>query len=113
MSVERAVAWFREAFPSSIWSIIRWIAFFFKLISLAFAVPIIGLIVFDFCLWLWRLYRPSLPESSLASRPPKERTQELPDPPTSTKASSSAIDIETKLPDSERRTTYAIPIDHR
>ncbi|KAK8045237.1 hypothetical protein PG993_005261 [Apiospora rasikravindrae] len=50
--------------PATIWGLVRWIAFFFvsaqlfKLASLSFAVPVFCLIVFDFCLWIWRLTRP-------------------------------------------------------
>ncbi|KAK7942869.1 uncharacterized protein PG986_011982 [Apiospora aurea] len=40
--------------PATIWGLVRWIAFFF----LSFAVPVFCLIVFDFCLWIWRLTRP-------------------------------------------------------
>ncbi|KAI1827295.1 hypothetical protein F4861DRAFT_402867 [Xylaria intraflava] len=79
-----------DAVPSSLWSVVRWVTFFFKLVSLAFAVPIVGLILFDFCVWLWRVYRPSLPADS-------PRAIRLPDymqppPPPSTRASSTAID---------------------
>ncbi|KAI1431437.1 hypothetical protein GGR50DRAFT_79197 [Xylaria sp. CBS 124048] len=79
-----------EATFSSLWNIVRWITFFFKLVSLAFVVPVAGLIIFDFCLWLWRVYRPSLPADS-------PRAIRLPDyvqspPPTTAKASSTAID---------------------
>ncbi|KAI0396590.1 hypothetical protein F5Y17DRAFT_91335 [Xylariaceae sp. FL0594] len=66
--MESAVAWVVQALPSALWSIVGWVTFFFKLISLAFVVPIIGLIIFDFCVWLWRLYRPSLPDSTRTSR---------------------------------------------
>ncbi|KAK8069668.1 hypothetical protein PG994_006284 [Apiospora phragmitis] len=44
--------------PATIWGLVRWIAFFFKLASLSFAVPVFCLIVFDFFLWVWRLTRP-------------------------------------------------------
>ncbi|KAK8097909.1 uncharacterized protein PG998_013395 [Apiospora kogelbergensis] len=44
--------------PATIWGLVRWVAFFFKLASLSFAVPVICLIIFDFCLWLCRLARP-------------------------------------------------------
>ncbi|KAK8116126.1 hypothetical protein PG984_012628 [Apiospora sp. TS-2023a] len=42
----------------TVWGLVRWVAFFFKLASLSFAVPVFCLIVFDFCLWLWRMTRP-------------------------------------------------------
>ncbi|KAI1337050.1 hypothetical protein F5Y15DRAFT_168430 [Xylariaceae sp. FL0016] len=73
---EQTMAWIIHALhaggvvPDGLWSLVRWIAFLCKLASLAFAIPIIGLIVFDFCLWIWRLNRPQprdLPQPSRAS----------------------------------------------
>ncbi|KAI0477726.1 hypothetical protein GGR56DRAFT_423133 [Xylariaceae sp. FL0804] len=63
-----AVPWLVEniresAVLSYVWAVVRWIAFFFKLASLAFVIPIGGLIVFDFCLGIYRLYRPRSRES--------------------------------------------------
>ncbi|KAL7622259.1 hypothetical protein AAE478_007763 [Parahypoxylon ruwenzoriense] len=67
------LAWLAQAFrpgvvPAEVWNIISWIAFFFKLASLAFFVPFLGLIVFDFCLWVWRLNRPVPRDTSRPNR---------------------------------------------
>ncbi|KAI3321249.1 hypothetical protein HD806DRAFT_203022 [Xylariaceae sp. AK1471] len=113
ITMEHAVAWLGEAIPSSLWSIVRWTTFFFKLVSLAFAVPIIGLIVFDFCLWLWRLYSPSRPDPPRPSRLPRDHIQQPSRPPSSNIASSSAIDLETELRANERRSAYGTPKDNR
>ncbi|KAI1758350.1 hypothetical protein F4782DRAFT_525045 [Xylaria castorea] len=101
----RLVAWLSEGLPSSLWNIVRWVTFFFKLVSLAFVVPIIGLIVFDFCLWLWRLYRPSLPvDSPRSSRVPRDYAQQP--SPNSTRASTTVIKLETKSQATERRAAH-------
>ncbi|KAI1177966.1 hypothetical protein F4777DRAFT_576517 [Nemania sp. FL0916] len=93
------------AVPSTLWSIVRWIAFIFKLASLASVIPIIGLIVFDFCIWLWRLYRPSKPaDSPRLSRPPKDYIQQP--SPTPTRASSSTAENQVKSQTADRRITY-------
>ncbi|KAI0505508.1 hypothetical protein F5B22DRAFT_522385 [Xylaria bambusicola] len=96
-----------EAILRNLWNIVRWIAFFFKLVSLAFVVPIIGLIIFDFCLWLWRLYRPSRPADSPHPSPrlPKDYVQQQP-PPTPIKARSSAISHETEPKTPEKRVAH-------
>ncbi|KAI1768554.1 hypothetical protein GGR53DRAFT_462229 [Hypoxylon sp. FL1150] len=60
--------------PAEIWTIIPWIAFFFKLASLAFAVPILSLIVFDFCLWIWRQNRPQPRDASQSKSPSRRAT---------------------------------------
>ncbi|KAI2633501.1 hypothetical protein GGS21DRAFT_138762 [Xylaria nigripes] len=93
-----------EAIPSSLWNAVEWITFFFKLISLAFVVPIVGLILFDFCVWLWRVYRPSSPADS-------SRASLLPDyvqspPPTPTIASTTAIEPEPVSRAAERRVKH-------
>ncbi|KAI8950270.1 hypothetical protein F4801DRAFT_353738 [Xylaria longipes] len=101
----RIVAWLSEGFLSSLWNIVRWVAFFFKLVSLAFIVPIVGLIVFDFCLWLWRLYRPSLhADSPRSSRVPRDLVQ--PPSPNSTKASTTVVELKTEPQTTKRRATY-------
>jgi hypothetical protein len=103
--MEQSIVWLGETIPSVLWSIVGWIAFFFKLASLAFIVPTVGLIVFDFCLWLWRLYRPSRPaESARSSRIPRDYVRH----PSagSTKASSTAIKSEADSQATERRATY-------
>ncbi|KAI3335602.1 hypothetical protein F4824DRAFT_150656 [Ustulina deusta] len=101
-----------EAIPRGLWNIVRWITFFFKLVSLAFVVPIIGLIIFDFCLWLWRLYRPSLPaDSPRSGRLPKDYVQQP--PPRPTEACSTVIDLETESRAAERRAAYRTLTDDR
>ncbi|KAI1741797.1 hypothetical protein F4680DRAFT_446803 [Xylaria scruposa] len=101
----RVVAWLSEGLPSSLWNIVRWVTFFFKLVSLAFVVPIIGLIIFDFCLWLWRLYRPSLPaDSPRSSRVPRDYVQQP--SPSSTGASTTVIGLETKSQATKKRAAY-------
>ncbi|KAI0541921.1 hypothetical protein GGR58DRAFT_497557 [Xylaria digitata] len=76
-----------------LWNVVRWITFFFKLVSLAFVLPIIGLIVFDFCVWLWRLYRPSSPaDSPHSGRAPRDYAQQP--SPTSPAASSIVIGLD-------------------
>ncbi|GAW26260.1 hypothetical protein SAMD00023353_2501270 [Rosellinia necatrix] len=103
MEQSTVLAWL-EAIPSSLWSLVRWVAFFFKLASLAFIVPTVGLIAFDFSVWLWRLYRPSAPADSRSSRPPKDHRRQ---PPVgSTRAPSTAIDLETEPQATERRAVY-------
>ncbi|KAI1327378.1 hypothetical protein F5Y16DRAFT_195309 [Xylariaceae sp. FL0255] len=74
---------------SALWGIIRWIAFSFKLASLAFIIPTIAMIIFDFGLYVWRLYRPKRRDES--SRLPREEC--LAAEPTPTIASTSATDI--------------------
>ncbi|ORY61208.1 uncharacterized protein BCR38DRAFT_486969 [Pseudomassariella vexata] len=72
------MTWYTNEFqtgvvPSEVWCLVSWVAFVFKLASLAFAFPIIGLILFDFCLWIWRLNLPpprDTPRSSVAARTP-------------------------------------------
>ncbi|KAI1159858.1 hypothetical protein F5B18DRAFT_655180 [Nemania serpens] len=106
MAVGHIVAGITAAVPSALWNVVRWITFFCKLASLAFAVPIIGLIVFDFCLWLWRLYRPpSLPaDSPRSSRLPRDYVQQPSTNPAV--ASSTVVELETRPQSAERRATY-------
>ncbi|KAI0468997.1 hypothetical protein F4859DRAFT_144877 [Xylaria cf. heliscus] len=108
----RIVAWLSEGLPSILWTIVRWVTFFFKLASLAFIIPILGLIIFDFCVWLWRLYRPSSPaDSPQPSRVPNGYVQ----PPStdSTKASTTVIELETASQATERRARYGAVTDNR
>ncbi|KAH9907471.1 hypothetical protein F4778DRAFT_542075 [Xylariomycetidae sp. FL2044] len=78
MAFEESFTWLGQAYQSNLLSaeistVVRWIAFFFKVASLAFALPILSLIVFDFCLWIWRLLnRPPPPSSSSPPPPPHE-----------------------------------------
>ncbi|OTB09557.1 hypothetical protein M426DRAFT_6824 [Hypoxylon sp. CI-4A] len=83
LSPDLAMTWLPHTlqtglFPEHIWTIITWIAFFFKLASLAFAVPILGLIVFDFCLWIWRLNQPQPGDAPNTSRIPRNTTSNKP-----------------------------------
>lgn len=41
--------------PVSVHYIVRMISWFFITLALAFTLPILGLIVYDFVLWIWRL----------------------------------------------------------
>ncbi|KAJ8124700.1 hypothetical protein O1611_g8940 [Lasiodiplodia mahajangana] len=106
--MEIITAWLGGAIPSALWTVVRWVTFFFKLASLAFAVPIIGLIVFDFCVWLWRLFRPSLPADSprpsRSNRLPKDYVQQP--APSSARAFSTVVELKTESQAIEKRTTY-------
>ncbi|KAI0973225.1 hypothetical protein F4678DRAFT_21156 [Xylaria arbuscula] len=109
--MEHVFTWLDEAVPRALWNIVRWITFFFKLVSLAFVVPIVGLIIFDFCLWLWRLYRPSMPtESPRSGHLPKDyvRQQTSPSP---TRASSTVVDLQTEPQAAGKRAAYGTLTD--
>ncbi|KAH8903053.1 hypothetical protein BR93DRAFT_981658 [Coniochaeta sp. PMI_546] len=41
--------------PVNVHYIVRMISWFFITLALAFTLPILGLIVYDFFLWIWRL----------------------------------------------------------
>ncbi|KAI0174204.1 hypothetical protein BJ166DRAFT_141086 [Pestalotiopsis sp. NC0098] len=76
------MAWYSSALPvpPEISSLIGWLAFFFKVMSLLFAGPLIALILFDICLWVWRLLvraspRSPLPSASKHSKPSKQQPQ--------------------------------------
>ncbi|KAJ1327969.1 hypothetical protein MN608_07304 [Microdochium nivale] len=43
-----------DSVSNIIWSAVGWTAFVFKLMALALVVPFLGLIVFDFFLWIWK-----------------------------------------------------------
>ncbi|KAI1095626.1 hypothetical protein F5B19DRAFT_310980 [Rostrohypoxylon terebratum] len=80
LSADLTMTWYPHAFQGvlfsdGIWTTISWIAFFFKLASLAFAVPIMSLILFDFCLWLWRLNQPQPKEIAEPGRISSEHTE--------------------------------------
>ncbi|KAJ2978993.1 hypothetical protein NUW58_g7320 [Xylaria curta] len=107
--MEHVVVWLGEAIPLGLWNFVRWVTFVFKLISLAFIVPIIGLIIFDFCLWLWRLYRPSLPADSRSHRLHRDYGQQP--YPASNKASTAAIESEAQPQAAERRAAYRAVTD--
>ncbi|KAI0602133.1 hypothetical protein F4775DRAFT_302116 [Biscogniauxia sp. FL1348] len=119
MPIDETMAWFAQGLhshvvPATVWTIISWIAFFFKLVSLSFAIPIIGLILFDFCLWLWRLNRPPPRDSPQnSSKAPRTSAQ----PPStslgsvsssvSSSSSSSAMKSTGNLASSQRRVGYS------
>ncbi|KAI1499504.1 hypothetical protein F5X99DRAFT_282493 [Biscogniauxia marginata] len=114
MPIDVTMTWFVQAFhsnvlPTTVWTIIGWIAFFFKLASLSFAIPIISLIVFDFFLWLWRLNRPPPRDSSQRSKALKTSAQ----PPSTSFTSSSATKPNADLASSQRRVGYSAQADGR
>ncbi|KAI0839805.1 hypothetical protein F5Y06DRAFT_15404 [Hypoxylon sp. FL0890] len=105
------MAWFAHtfhtAFPEQVWTIITWIAFFFKLASLAFAVPLLSLIIFDFCLWLWRLNRPQPKDTSRPNRISRKATEHKTNIAASLNSSSSTTAISTNPSASQRRTVHS------
>ncbi|KAI1272390.1 hypothetical protein F5Y07DRAFT_303344 [Xylaria sp. FL0933] len=104
------LGWFDEVIPQTLWNIVRWITFFFKLVSLAFVVPIVGLIIFDFCLGLWRLYRPRPMDSARSGRLPKDYVQQPP-PPSPSKTHGTVIDQETESQAAQRRAAFGTITD--
>ncbi|KAI1265319.1 hypothetical protein F5Y18DRAFT_48786 [Xylariaceae sp. FL1019] len=98
-----------DGFLATVWSVVDWVTFCFKLASLAFVVPWIGLMIFDFFLWLWRLNRPPARESRASSPATKRRGRQpssQTDPPV---ASSSVLASNDVLNNNDRRATYATP----
>ncbi|KAI1185351.1 hypothetical protein F5B17DRAFT_35280 [Nemania serpens] len=104
--MEHIVVSIGAAVPSILWSVVRCITFLCKLASLAFILPIIGLIIFDFCLWLWRLYRPpSLPaDSPRSSRRPRDYVQQPSTNSAIASAPSSSLEPDRGLPRDGLRT---------
>ncbi|KAI1116466.1 hypothetical protein F5Y14DRAFT_65751 [Nemania sp. NC0429] len=103
--MERVVGGTGAAVLSSLWSLVRWITFFCKLASLAFVLPIIGLIAFDFALWLWRLYRPPIAaDPPNSSRLPRDRVQRP--SPNPAVASSTVVEVGATPQAAERRVAY-------
>ncbi|KAB5566807.1 hypothetical protein GE09DRAFT_1219063 [Coniochaeta sp. 2T2.1] len=47
--------------PFNLHYIIRMISWFFITLALAFTLPIVGLIIYDFFLWIWRLLSTQTP----------------------------------------------------
>ncbi|KAI5922798.1 hypothetical protein F4810DRAFT_711110 [Camillea tinctor] len=117
MPIDQTMAWFAQGLhssvvPATVWTIISWIAFFFKLVSLSFAIPIISLIVFDFFLWLWRLNRPPPRDSPrIGSKGPRTFAQ----PPSPNYGASSGASSATRstgnLNSSQRRMGYSAQTD--
>ncbi|KAJ9137177.1 hypothetical protein NKR19_g8318 [Coniochaeta hoffmannii] len=64
--------------PFNLHHIIRMISWFFITLALAFTLPIAGLILYDFVLWIWRLLStrtPALrPDDTIRTAPNMSRT---------------------------------------
>ncbi|KAI0120516.1 hypothetical protein F4776DRAFT_239862 [Hypoxylon sp. NC0597] len=116
ISADLTMAWFAHsfhtAFPEEVWSIITWIAFFFKLASLTFAVPILSLIIFDFFLWLWRLNRPQPIDPSQPSRISRRAAERKTNIAAPLHGVSSTTTFATNPSASQRRTVHSGHIDH-
>ncbi|CAJ2505309.1 Uu.00g127030.m01.CDS01 [Anthostomella pinea] len=121
MPVEETLSRIAQVFHSGdalaiIWNIIRWVAFFFKLASLACAIPLIGLVVFDFFLWIWRINRPpprDTPQPSRnPSRSPSGRFKQPLHHPANGSGSSSATTSTTDNSTSQRRTIFSTETDN-
>ncbi|KAI1078051.1 hypothetical protein F5B20DRAFT_238900 [Whalleya microplaca] len=117
MPVDMSITWlthtFRSGlFPAEIWSVISWIAFAFKLISLAFAVPILGLIIFDFCLWVWRLNRPHPDDDPRPHKVAHTSTAHKTRPAPSANSASSATPFAQDPASTQRRTAYSRHTGH-
>ncbi|KAI8957165.1 hypothetical protein F5Y11DRAFT_361075 [Daldinia sp. FL1419] len=93
--------------PDQVWTVISWIAFFFKLASLSFAVPILGLVVFDFCLWIWRLNKPQPQNTSRSNRISRKATDQRVNLATPVNGIGSATALATNPTSSQRRTIYS------
>ncbi|KAI1106601.1 hypothetical protein F4804DRAFT_330212 [Jackrogersella minutella] len=108
------MAWFPHTFqtisslPDTIWNIISWIAFFFKLASLAFIVPLMSLIIFDFCLWVWRLNRPQIEDPSQPGRISHKATEKRTNlaPPNDTSATTTSA-LASGASANQRRTMHS------
>lgn len=109
--MDLTTTWFAHAlqskvFPEHIWTVISWIAFFFKLASLAFFVPLLGLIIFDFGLWLWRLNRSPPKDASRSSRILRKGTEQSNSTIAPSGGTSSSTAFATNLNASQKRTIY-------
>ncbi|OTB14463.1 hypothetical protein K445DRAFT_23470 [Daldinia sp. EC12] len=93
--------------PDQVWMVISWIAFFFKLASLAFVGPIIGLIIFDFCLWIYRLNQPLPQTASRPNRIARKATNRGANSTSSTNGIASATALAANSTTSQRRTVYS------
>ncbi|KAI1455052.1 hypothetical protein F4805DRAFT_293162 [Annulohypoxylon moriforme] len=110
--VDLTMAWYPHTLPTvlfsdGIWNMISWIAFFFKLASLAFAVPVMSLILFDFCLWLWRLNRPQPKEISEPGRISRKGTERRTSLATSPNETGSTTALASGPSASQKRTVHS------
>ncbi|KAI1211309.1 uncharacterized protein F4807DRAFT_32982 [Annulohypoxylon truncatum] len=110
--VDLTMAWYPHIpqtalFSDGIWNTISWIAFFFKLASLAFAVPVMSLILFDFCLWLWRLNQPQPKDISEPGRISRKGTERRTSLATSPNGASSTTALASGPSASQRRPVHS------
>ncbi|KAF3019669.1 hypothetical protein E8E14_003047 [Neopestalotiopsis sp. 37M] len=109
------MAWYSSALPvpPEISSLIGWLVFSFKMMSLFFAGPLIALILFDICLWIWRLIRGALPQgtspSASASKPAKLSRQHSPQT-ENTMKNANTTSTDTKLLGGDPRKGYAATV---
>ncbi|KAI1402717.1 hypothetical protein F4819DRAFT_485361 [Hypoxylon fuscum] len=107
------MAWIAHTFqtgllPAEVWTIITWIAFFFKLASIAFAVPVLGLVVFDFCLWIWRMNQPHPQDHVLRpNRLSPKATEQMSNLTLSSNGTGSTTAHSARTTASQRRTVYS------
>ncbi|KAI1380345.1 hypothetical protein F4677DRAFT_256927 [Hypoxylon crocopeplum] len=111
MPTDLNMAWIAHTFPhglmpDEVWTIITWIAFLFKLASLAFAVPLLSLIAFDFCLWIWRLNQPQPQDTSQPNRISRKAREKRANLATSN-GTGSATALATDPTASQRRIAYS------
>ncbi|KAI0169040.1 hypothetical protein GGR52DRAFT_504018 [Hypoxylon sp. FL1284] len=109
---DMTMAWFAhplqaQLMPAEIWTVITWIAFFFKLASLAFAAPILSLIVFDFCLWIWRLNRPQSQDAAQPKHISRKATGQGDKLTMPSSGTSSTIARSTNIAATQRRPVYS------
>ncbi|KAI1472838.1 uncharacterized protein F4812DRAFT_454656 [Daldinia caldariorum] len=93
--------------PDQVWMVITWIAFFFKLVSLAFVGPLIGLVIFDFCLWIYRLHQPQPQTASRTNRISRKVTGRSANPTSPGNDIGSATALAPNSTTSQRRTVYS------
>ncbi|KAI1847668.1 hypothetical protein JX265_000906 [Neoarthrinium moseri] len=111
------MAWYMSVIPipPEVWSLVSWTAFFFKLVSLAFALPIFGLIVFDLCLWVWRLNRPpprDVPQQhGTAKSKSRESASLAPAPPDGRPSNSTSVSTKASTAAGGKRSGYYLEVD--
>lgn len=93
-------------FLDNVWTAITWIAFFFKLASFAFVGPLFGLIIFDFCLWIWRLIQLQPTDEAQPNHITIETKEQRTNPTVSPNGTSSATALSTNPVTSQRRNVY-------